>query len=97
MRPQHTRLPSWSLRHVAMAHFGDTRSRSVAAERFRGPAPAFDRKTDVVYGRKHGMALTMDVFTPKDNPNGAGHRLDRQRRLVLQPRGRSTLRRSKSF
>ena len=34
-------------------------------------APAFDRKTDVVYGRKHGMALTMDVFTPKENANGA--------------------------
>jgi acetyl esterase/lipase len=33
--------------------------------------PAFDRKTDVVYGRKHGMALTMDVFTPKANANGA--------------------------
>jgi acetyl esterase/lipase len=32
---------------------------------------AFDRKTDVVYGRKHGMALTMDVFTPKANANGA--------------------------
>ena len=33
--------------------------------------PAFDRKTDVVYGRKHGMALTMDVFTPKENASGA--------------------------
>lgn len=33
--------------------------------------PAFDRKTDVVYGRKYGMALTMDVFTPKANANGA--------------------------
>ena len=33
--------------------------------------PAFDRKIDVVYGRKHGMALTMDVFTPKANANGA--------------------------
>jgi acetyl esterase/lipase len=33
--------------------------------------PAFDRKTDVVYGRKHGMALTLDVFTPKANANGA--------------------------
>ena len=33
--------------------------------------PAFDRKTDVVYGRKHGLALTMDVFTPKENANGA--------------------------
>jgi acetyl esterase/lipase len=34
-------------------------------------APPFDRKIDVVYGRKHGTALTMDVFTPKANANGA--------------------------
>jgi acetyl esterase/lipase len=27
---------------------------------------------DVVYGRKHGMALTMDVFAPKENANGLG-------------------------
>ena len=33
--------------------------------------PAFDRKVDVVYGRKFGMALTMDVFTPRANANGA--------------------------
>ncbi len=33
---------------------------------------AFDHKVDVVYGRKFGMALTMDVFTPKANANGAG-------------------------
>ncbi len=26
--------------------------------------PAFERKVDVVYGRKDGTALTMDVFTP---------------------------------
>lgn len=26
---------------------------------------------DVVYGKKHGMALTMDVFRPTENPNGA--------------------------
>lgn len=31
----------------------------------------FKRIEDVVYGRKDGMALTMDVFKPK-NPNGAG-------------------------
>jgi acetyl esterase/lipase len=31
----------------------------------------FTRTRDVIYGRKHGMALTMDVFTPKDNPDGA--------------------------
>ncbi len=34
-------------------------------------APAYTHKADVVYGRKHGMALTMDVFTPKENANGA--------------------------
>jgi acetyl esterase/lipase len=33
--------------------------------------PAFDRKVDVVYGRKDGMALTMDVITPKSGANGA--------------------------
>ncbi len=33
--------------------------------------PAYDRKEDVVYGRKYGTALTMDVFTPRANANGA--------------------------
>src|SRR5271157_2489477 len=33
--------------------------------------PDFTRKEDVVYGRKYGTALTMDVFTPKVNANGA--------------------------
>ncbi len=28
--------------------------------------PDFTRKEDVVYGRKYGTALTMDVFIPKD-------------------------------
>ncbi len=32
----------------------------------------YTRTEDVVYGRKHGLALTMDVFTPKENANGAG-------------------------
>jgi acetyl esterase/lipase len=31
----------------------------------------FTRQQDVVYGRKFGVALTMDVFTPKANANGA--------------------------
>ena len=31
----------------------------------------YDRTRDVIYGRKFGMALTMDVFTPK-RPNGKG-------------------------
>ena len=34
--------------------------------------PDFTRKEDVIYGRKHGMALTLDVFTPKVKPNGLG-------------------------
>ena len=29
------------------------------------------RRRDVIYGRKHGVALTMDVFTPKKEANGA--------------------------
>jgi acetyl esterase/lipase len=33
--------------------------------------PAFTRKEDVIYGRKYGTALTMDVFTPTEKPNGA--------------------------
>ncbi|QDT55009.1 Prolyl oligopeptidase family protein [Caulifigura coniformis] len=32
----------------------------------------FDRNNDVVYGRKHGMALTMDVITPRENAKGIG-------------------------
>jgi acetyl esterase/lipase len=31
----------------------------------------FSRREDVVYGRKYGTALTMDILTPKVNPNGA--------------------------
>jgi acetyl esterase/lipase len=32
---------------------------------------SYQRTEDVIYGRKFGMALTMDVFTPTKNPNGA--------------------------
>jgi len=32
--------------------------------------PAHERQRDVIYGRKHGVALTMDVFMPKENRNG---------------------------
>ena len=37
-----------------------------------GDEPAFTREQDVIYGRKYGTALTMDVFRPKSRPNGAG-------------------------
>jgi acetyl esterase/lipase len=33
--------------------------------------PQFTRQEDVVYGRKDGMALTLDVFTPKKGANDA--------------------------
>lgn len=34
-------------------------------------APEVTVKEDVIYGRKYGMALTMDVFTPGGKKNGA--------------------------
>lgn len=34
--------------------------------------PTFIRTRDVIYGRKFGLALTMDVIAPKDKPNGLG-------------------------
>ncbi len=36
------------------------------------PKVEFDRKEDVIYGRKFGTALTLDVITPRANANGAG-------------------------
>ncbi len=38
---------------------------------FADDKPSYDRKEDVIYGRKSGSALTMDVFTPKSDANGA--------------------------
>jgi acetyl esterase/lipase len=40
------------------------------ADAFADPRP-YTRRRDVIYGHKSGMALTMDVFTPKKNANGA--------------------------
>ena len=39
--------------------------------RSRPAPPIYTRQEDVIYGRKFGTALTMDVFTPKENANGA--------------------------
>ncbi|MBN9522299.1 alpha/beta hydrolase [bacterium] len=36
------------------------------------PDPGYTRTPDVIYGRKFGTALTMDVFAPKAKANGAG-------------------------
>jgi len=48
---------------------------AAAAVAFASPAftqQTFNRTEDVVYGRKFGVSLTMDVFAPKDKPNGRG-------------------------
>jgi len=37
-----------------------------------GDEPAYTRTEDVVYRRKFGTALTLDVFTPKPDANGLG-------------------------
>lgn len=43
-----------------------------SSSRVRADEPAgFTRTEDVIYGRKYGTALTLDVFTPKQNRNGA--------------------------
>ncbi len=34
--------------------------------------PPLARQSDVIYGRKFGTALTMDIFRPAAKPNGAG-------------------------
>lgn len=44
---------------------------SASTAALAGP-PAFDRTEDVIYGRKFGMCLTLDVFTPKKGANGLG-------------------------
>jgi acetyl esterase/lipase len=44
-----------------------------ADEKVDATKPAgFTRTEDVIYGRKYGVALTMDVFTPKGKGNGRG-------------------------
>ena len=37
----------------------------------RGEDPTWTRTEDVIYGRKFGTALTMDVFRPREKANGA--------------------------
>ncbi len=37
----------------------------------RADDATFTRQQDVIYGRKFGMAMTMDVFRPTTRPNGA--------------------------
>lgn len=45
---------------------------SMTASAVAADETAYDRKEDVIYGRKDGTALTMDVFTPKQGAKGVG-------------------------
>jgi acetyl esterase/lipase len=39
---------------------------------FAAQGDEYIRQQDVIYGRKYGMALTMDIFQPKERANGLG-------------------------
>jgi acetyl esterase/lipase len=43
----------------------------IATTLAHGETPEYTRAEDVIYGRKFGTALTMDVFRPKKDANGA--------------------------
>jgi acetyl esterase/lipase len=58
------RIPASCLFALVLALLPSTRATADDA--------GFSRTKDVVYGRKHGMALTLDVFTPKGKSNGLG-------------------------
>jgi acetyl esterase/lipase len=45
---------------------------ALASSSFAADEPSFTRTEDVIYGRKFGSALTMDVFKPTKNANGLG-------------------------
>ena len=44
---------------------------ALIAPRVLADEPPYQRTEDVIYGRKYGTALTMDVFRPKKDANGA--------------------------
>lgn len=52
---------------LVLACLATPAARGTAAEEAAG----YTRQEDVIYGRKFGTALTMDVFRPKDKANGA--------------------------
>ncbi len=66
-------LLSLFLAYIALTAAAQTPSTSTAtpAPKVASAKPTFTRTEDVVYGRKYGVALTLDVFQPA-NPNGFG-------------------------
>jgi acetyl esterase/lipase len=57
------RKPLVSILFMAVVLWGPVDARA-------GDEPHFTRISDVIYGRKSGMALTMDVFTPRKDAHG---------------------------
>jgi acetyl esterase/lipase len=43
----------------------------IASRTYAVEQPAYSHQKDVIYGRKFGTALTLDVFTPQKDANGA--------------------------
>jgi hypothetical protein len=37
----------------------------------RDTDPAFTHRKDIVYGRRNGIALTLEMLMPRPSPNGA--------------------------
>ena len=66
-------LTTWggSIGNLARLAFALAVLSTVAPAALGDEGPPYTRQEDVIYGRKHGTALTMDVFRPKKNPNGA--------------------------
>jgi len=61
-------LPPVMAMFLALANPGRAADEKVDATKPAGST----RMEDVIYGRKYGVALTMDVFTPKEKGNGRG-------------------------
>ena len=62
--------PSTTSRRLTIAFLGLTLLAPLTRAADPAPLP-FTRQQDVVYGRKFGTALTLDVLTPTARPNGA--------------------------
>jgi acetyl esterase/lipase len=60
------------LRHTDVACLVVLAAAALAPASRAADEPAVTHQEDVVYGRKFGTALTMDVFRPKSNANGIG-------------------------
>jgi acetyl esterase/lipase len=59
------RCVAWFLSMVVLCALASTPG-------WAGDEAPHTRSADVIYSKKEGVALTMDVFTPKKNANGAG-------------------------